>query len=404
MSRKSLLSTVPVVAFAAAALIVGPAHLGGRALAKIRKSGVASEPLTLVTLKDARHPQAVCNDGSPAALYFQAGHGSDRNKWVIHFQGGGGCATDHDCLARAKDDPNLVSSSKLPRTLRSDGILSTAKSVNPDFADYTHVLVHYCSSDSYAGDGERNIGGSTWRFRGHKIVDAVIDKLEAGAASGAPSLAKASDVLVTGSSAGSFGVHNNLDRIAARLSGARVVGILDSGWKPPIDPFGPGTLQVAPGAPEAMTYASAIPDESCAAANPGKEGACLYQSFVFPYLTTPVFVYAEQRDPVLLGTLGITPPLKSADQRQYVLKYGKLLRQSVQQEKVPAYFLADVGQHTSLANDRFTSVVIDGQTLAETIGDWYFGRPGQLQLIQKPQGRSGANGAQGQQRPRRKQL
>ena len=43
-------------------------------------------------------------------------------------------------------------------------------------------------------------------------------------------LRDAAEVLVAGSSAGAMGVQNNLDRIAARLSWAKVRGAADSGY------------------------------------------------------------------------------------------------------------------------------------------------------------------------------
>ena len=57
--------------------------------------------------------------------------------------------------------------------------------------------------------------------------------------------------------------------------------------------------------PAAVAFHNAQPDASCVAANPGRENQCLKEGFVFPYLTTPMFVFADQRDPVLLGMLGI---------------------------------------------------------------------------------------------------
>ncbi len=397
MNAHGFMRIAAVSTLGAAALTIGSAHVGNDAIAKATRSGVRSAVMTKVNLKDARHPQAICNDGTSAAMYVQAGHGDDANKWILFFQGGAGCATDHDCLARAKEDHQLISSSDLTATKTGDGILSTARSVNPDFADFTHVLVHYCSSDVYAGDGERKIGNSTWQFRGHRIVDAIIDELGARSIEGAPLLADAKEVIVAGSSAGGMGVDNNVDHIAERLSQARVVGISDSAWAPIMKPLGPGSLQVRPDTPGAFAYTHAVADESCAAANPKDPGSCLAASVVYPYLSAPTFFYAEQRDPVHLGTYGIVGPPKSTAERQFVLEYGKLLRQQVREEQVPAYFLADVGKHTALTNDRFNSVTIDGQSLSETIGDWYFGRPGELQLIQKPQG----GGAQTARRPRR---
>src|SRR5262249_10025833 len=156
--------------------------------------------------------------------------GEDRNKWLIYFQGGGGCASDQACLARAQANHELTSSidDNLPNSIVADGILSTVATVNPDFAGYNHVYLHYCSSDGYAGNGDRTIAGITWHFRGKEIVAATIDQLSAPRDPSLPLLKDATDVIIAGGSAGAWGVSNNLDRIAASLPKARVVGIADS--------------------------------------------------------------------------------------------------------------------------------------------------------------------------------
>ena len=100
--------------------------------------------------------------------------------------------------------------------LRDLLLLSTVPEVNPDFANYNHVFLHYCSSDAYAGDTQRRIGAATWQFRGREIVDAMLDQLSAPSDATAPSLKNATEVLVTGSSAGAMGVASNLDRMAGR--------------------------------------------------------------------------------------------------------------------------------------------------------------------------------------------
>jgi O-palmitoleoyl-L-serine hydrolase len=334
-------------------------------------------------VKDARRRQAVCNDGSPAAFYVQAGKGADRNKWIVFFQGGAGCATDAACTARWTDQHNLMTTSGLPRQTVFGGLLSSQSSENPDFGSFTRVLVHYCSSDAYAGDTERTVAGRTLQFRGHRIVDAVIEDLMDRSVVGTPTLREATDVIVAGSSAGAFGVHNNVDRIAERLSWAKVKGIADSGWVPDVKAFGPGTIDVRPDEPAVLSYWNAQPDASCAAANPQQVARCLRETFVYPYLTTPTFVYADQRDPLFLGTLGVTPPITAA-MRAWVLQYGRTVRESL--AGVPAAFSPSLGGHTSLTGERFRGAVIDGHSLADTLAAWYFGRPGPVKLIAQPGG------------------
>jgi hypothetical protein len=339
-------------------------------------------------VKDARQREAVCNDGSPAAFYFQPGSGADRRKWIVFFQGGGGCATDAACATRWTDQHNLMTSSRLPQRLEYGGFLSSLSSENPDFGHFNRVLVHYCSSDAYAGDGERQVDGRTLQFRGHRIVDAIVEDLMDESVVGSPTLRQATDVIVAGSSAGAFAVHNNVDHIAARLTWAHVKGVADSGWVPDVTPYGPGTIDVRLDAPQAMAFWHAQPDESCVAANADAPNKCLRESFVYPYLTTPTFVYVDQRDMLHLGTFGITGQPTSPAERQWVQQYGRLLRQSL--AAVPAAFSPSLGGHTALTGQRFQGAVIDGHSFAETLATWYFGRPGPVKLV--AQGATGRRG------------
>lgn len=341
--------------------------------------GNASEELLKHEVKDAAKKQAVCNDGSPAAFYFRPGKDPDRDKWIIFLQGGAGCGTDNDCRKRWNDEHNLMTSIGAPMRRAEEGLFSTDENENPDFARYTVAVIHYCSSDSFAGDAKRKLDGRTLQFRGHRIVDAVLDDLMDSSVVGARTLRQATEVMFAGTSAGGMGMHNNLDRVAARLSWAHVKGVADSSWMPDVAPFGPGTLEVAPNGPALVDYANAQPDESCAAANPTQKGRCLREDFLYPYLSTPLFVYADQRDPVLLGVLGINGPARSTAEQRYIDSYGQRLREQL--KDLPGVFSPSINAHTSLGTERFHSVTIDGQDLATTLGNWYFDRPGPKHLI-----------------------
>jgi O-palmitoleoyl-L-serine hydrolase len=356
--------------------VLGAAAIGIAALcfAGTAADAQRSAPMTRQEISVAGHPNALCNDGTLPILYFQAGSGDDRNKWVIYLQGGGGCASDQACADRAKTTHDLVSSNdvNLPSALVADGILSTVPAVNPDFAGYTHVFLHYCSSDTYAGDGDRVIAGATWHFRGAEIVTAMLDQLAAPSDPALPSLKDATEVLVTGGSAGAMGVHNNLDRIAVRLAPAKVKGIADSGWIPSIPPFGPGMFDVRPDSAAAMAFYNAQPDDSCVAANRQDAGACLAEPFAFSYVTTPLFIYADQEDPQLLDVLGLSKRPQTVPESQYVYDYAKALRDGLA-ANVPAYFVADLNRHTVLLTRSFATVKAGDQTLGATLHAWYFG-------------------------------
>jgi hypothetical protein len=268
----------------------------------------------------------------------------------------------------------------LPPTITGDGILSTVPAVNPDFAAYTHVFLHYCSSDAYAGDAERRIGPATWQFRGKEIVAAMIDQLASPTVPGEPSLLEATDVLISGGSSGAMGVANNLDRIAEQLPHAKVKGIADAGWVPHgIRQYGPGMFDVRPDAPDALAYYNAQPDSSCVAANPDRPGACLSQSFAFPHIKTPMFVAVDQNDPALLGVVGSVPRPSSVAERDYVAEYIRQIRASL--TSVPAYFLGDGERHMMLLHPRFTGFTAGELSLGTVLHNWYFETGGPVRAV-----------------------
>jgi hypothetical protein len=364
-----------VVAGAALALCFGAAEGGSAA--------ETSLPLVEQTINLPGFPTALCNDGTLPVFYYQPGSGDDRNKWVILFQDGSGCTTDAACTTRGRGNRYFISGigPDIPSTTIPDGILSTLPAVNPDFAHFNHVFLHYCSSDGYAGDTERVIDGTTWQFRGKVIVDALIEQLLTTSIDGRPTLAAATEVLIAGSSSGAMGVHNNLDRIAARLAPISVKGIADSAWVPPgIIPFQFGTFAARPDQALAYAYFKARPDDSCVAANPKNPGGCLNEAFAFPFIATPMFVYADQRDTNILGMLGIAHSPTSDDEADYVTGYAARVRDTIRDE-VPAYFAANVTIHNVLLWAQYAKVSEGGETLGGTLHRWYFGEPGDARVM-----------------------
>ncbi|HUH96805.1 MAG TPA: pectin acetylesterase-family hydrolase [Anaerolineales bacterium] len=355
-----------------------PVTESARAASPATAQPSAPPALTKHVVKDAAQRQAVCNDGSPAVYYFNLGSGADAAHWLIFFQGGGYCSSDPSCAFRWNSQHDLMTSQGAPNKMDGAGIFSSSDQENPDFANFTQVFIKYCSSDIYSGDTERPVGGMQMQFRGHKIVAAIVADLEDSTLIPSPNLKDATQVLVSGSSAGSFGAASNMDWIASQLPWAKVKGVLDSSWVPPLPDYGSGPLIPQPGSAAFYDYFSAVPDPSCAAAEPGQPQICLSTVQLYPFLTTPVFIYAEQRDPTLSQTKGVTDPNDPA-QAAYMTQYAASVRESL--KNVTAVFSPAAGIHTALTDDNFTAIKVDGYDFQQLLGNWYFGRSGPIRII-----------------------
>jgi hypothetical protein len=219
---------------------------------------------------------ATCNDGSPAVMYIRpanAAYGGNpivnpSSKWVIFLDGGGGCQDADSCLlerwcgagGQIFDRAGKMSSLGAAQAIRSPGGIFELSPPSPlvnHFADYNHVLVHYCSSDNWIGSGDKaSIVTSTGvaydiHFHGEAIVNAVFATLQAAAttadaapaanfyATALPDLRDASEIILAGESAGGGGMRHHLDRlredvIAPVATNPNVVvrGLIDAGAPP----------------------------------------------------------------------------------------------------------------------------------------------------------------------------
>ena len=70
---------------------------------------------------------------------------------IIHFEGGGWCVDENDCLKRSR---TALGSSKYWYSSYdlSIGFLSDNKEVNPNFYDWNVAFVNYCDGLSFTGN------------------------------------------------------------------------------------------------------------------------------------------------------------------------------------------------------------------------------------------------------------
>lgn len=203
-SRHRLVLSAVALGICATLWIVGDAFISFQKSPSAGYSQAASRPRTMTLHSLEAYPNAVCNDGSPGALYIDRRPSS--HTWLIFFQGGGWC-TELPCAHRQ----GLTSSLNLTESI--DVIPgSLFDSAIPDLAGANTVYVAYCSSDAWIGNNTLDNG---FVFHGAAIFDATLDFL-------LDDLLKADLVLVAGSSAGARGVVYNYERAIRRKLGDAV--------------------------------------------------------------------------------------------------------------------------------------------------------------------------------------
>ena len=340
-------------------------------------AGVTMEKYTVL---DAEERKALCNDGSPAVFYFSPGSSEHAEDWVIHLHGGGHCFDSESCAARAEREPDYTSSKGYDDTFKADGIFSRSKKNNPDFADWNHVEVMYCSSDLWSGTADGLVEGENWHFYGHYIVQAVIEDLKNPEVISTPTLADAEQVVFSGSSAGAAGAALNLDRVASLLPGVKVAGLLDSIFTFPVGAYNPTVAADSIISTQAIDYQGLLYDDSCLAATNDPD-ACSSLVGMYPYFETPAYVFTYQHDPIVMKNATGLNNLRDPDQRQFVeTVYDPAYQEAI--ASIDPVFSPDEMKHTSATSDRFYTTKINGVSFAQAFGDWFFGRSDTTRYIE----------------------
>ncbi|MEW5986824.1 MAG: pectin acetylesterase-family hydrolase [Chloroflexota bacterium] len=337
-------------------------------------------PMTLQWLAEAVSNGTVCNDGSAAGYYLRPGTGEGAGRWVIYLQGGGFCIDEASCDEREATTPGLMTSTMWEASKPGYGILSPSMTKNPDYYNANHVFVPFCSSDGWSGDRPASLETDNRHFRGTRIFQAIIAALQDPAVTPSPNLAEATDVLLTGSSSGGNGVMVHLDWLAAELPQATVKGINDAGWAIDVKPYDPSLPLWSSTFKTGYNYWFGVVDATCASANAILPSQCYLGPVAYPYVTTPLFIQAAQRDAYVLGTLGIVPPIDPSEQ-VYALDYALSVRLTL--ESVTAGFSPAGTNHSILASSSFSSLLANGYRLCDVIGNWAFQRPGPIKVVEQ---------------------
>ena len=248
--------------------------------------------------------QAQCLDGSAPLYYHRKGTGSGANKWFIHQQGGGWCYDLASCVERSTGALGSTKASPGNSSLNS-GYTSLDPAQNPLMYNWNSIEVRYCDGASVSGDkkGATNVSGTNLMFRGRAILDAEIKSIlnDRG-------MNKASDVIVSGCSAGGLATYLHCDHWAAAIAtattaangngaAAKVACMPDSGF------FLDEDRSPLYGSKMRNVYAfqassSAGLNAACVAAHTasGDPEKCIFAQWTSQHIVTPTFPMQSQYD------------------------------------------------------------------------------------------------------------
>jgi hypothetical protein len=308
-------------------------------------------------------PDTRCRDGSPAGVSLRKN--SKSSKLLIYLEGGVYCFDALSCLVNPVNVDNPLFNS--PRRELKTGIFDRNNPDNP-VRDWNIAYVPYCTGDGHAGSNEQpvRVPGvlGAQRFVGQLNLQKFLRRV-------VPTFADASDVLLTGISAGGFGVMHSASLVQAAFPRVKVKFVNDSGIPPLSERHLPACLQ------EELHRMWRLDRGSLAACGPACADPRSYMRehalfLAEQFADRPVgFINAIDDLGRMLYGFGandcrgglLTPPMSSETYRDELLAYRDAL------EEFPNFgtFYPQSTQHIWLRDDTFYTVEADGVRLR----DWF---------------------------------
>lgn len=337
------------------------------------------EDYELNLLPNTSESGAVCLDGTPPGYYFHNGSGKGKSNWIIFFQGGAWCHDPDTCYQRRSTA--LGSSACFRRHLRLEGLLSNQVKYNPDFYNWTKVFVPYCDGASFTGNREKplKVKNKLLYFRGRRILDALLDELLRR------SIDKASEIILSGRSAGALSAIIHADYIRTRFSRAANASfrvLADAGFF--VDaPSLNGTEIIRSAFQQLYTLHNSSLNQACLGAQERKqEWRCLFPQYSVPFVNLPIFLVNSLYDLWQIAYLSNIPCVlnvktcNSTELSQIMKFREKTLRalRSVFDSKKTAVFADACLVHTQcVMNALWTRIQVQNVTISQAFTHWYRG-------------------------------
>jgi hypothetical protein len=357
-------------------------------------ASVVASDFSLMKLPSSTPVGGKCLDGTQAGFYFR--EGVNPSLFVINLEGGGSCSSKRECASRAKT--NLGSSNywtAQPPALDVNLLLNGNCSQNPDFCNAMTIDIPYCTGDVHTGT-RTTTSDDTWGyiFDGHHNFVAIIDMLIADYG-----LGDATQVLLTGVSAGGIGAFWNVDYLADRLPSAIVKAAPIAGW------YLPGPLENEPAsmyAPSDYQHFAAgahgtshddpfqtgiwgshelIPRDCVADYGDAYLASCTTMHNRYKYTKSPVYVIQTQYDPTHIFVIGGAPERPSLNEidstEAYIDMIGDATRSSLEQITNGEAFSNKphpdgLFEASCLHHNMPVSLEISGLHFIPLLNDWFF--------------------------------
>jgi hypothetical protein len=168
-------------------------------------------------------PDAACANGIATGIGVNLSDASD--KALIYLQGGGACwdeATCHTMPISANIQSGVTESDfTAVQGNLVNGVFDRNDGANP-FRDWSFIFVPYCTGDLHAGSNIADYGGIPTHHVGYENMGAYLQRLVA-------TFPGASQIVLTGSSAGGYGAGFNYFRASQAFGAVRVDLVNDGG-------------------------------------------------------------------------------------------------------------------------------------------------------------------------------
>lgn len=291
-----------------------------------------SAKITLLPLSTG----AAALDGSPYGFYFEKYAGdiaAHSNRWTISLEGGGWCVGIEDCYSRSQQRTHDGKPGSLGSSIPYAGQEHGCGCMNTNSTDVLSkscncIMMLYLDGGSFSGDVTSPVPvpgrpGKFVHYRGLRNLDATLDY-----AFEQLGLDRATELVVTGGSAGGLSTFLHLDHIAQRMkvsapscvlvTGAPVVGyFLDHANYVQLHPPVAGTSgqpartkanQIASSYPHSGNYSSwmktVVSDQNataallpeCLAAFSDRPHLCFMSPHAVQFIRTPLFVFNSKFD------------------------------------------------------------------------------------------------------------
>uniref|UniRef100_A0A7N0T5J2 Pectin acetylesterase n=1 Tax=Kalanchoe fedtschenkoi TaxID=63787 RepID=A0A7N0T5J2_KALFE len=353
----------------------------------------APDLVDLTLSRVARARAAYCLDGSVPGYHFRKGSGSGARSWILHIEGGGWCDSVESCSFRKTTA--LGSSDFMDPRVPFSGILSSDEKRNPDFHSWNKVKIRYCDGASLAGvpESELKLGNSSGLFfRGRLIWESLMEEfLSMG-------LSSAKQAILSGCSAGALATLIHCDGFREMLpDDATVKCVSDAGFfLNEKDVTGSSTMESFYGRVVSLQgLAKSLPKE-CTARS--EASTCLFPREIIPTVKTPVFVVNPAYDFWQIQNVLVPSSKMAFASNWFKCRQGLRYCDPDQVAKLQEFrnsllnALSDFQKHHDeggmFVNSCYihcqtwmgetwhspSSPRIDGRTIAEAVGDWFFNR------------------------------